>query len=383
MVPYITPRGHSFKGAGMYYLHDKGATTTERVAWTHTVNLPTDDPKKALNWMAYTASNANQLKKEAGIKYTGRKSKAGVVYAYSLAWAPDQSPAQQDMLKSALESLIHLKLQDHEAVIVSHNETAHPHVHVICNLVNPRDGRIKVPSYDRLKLSSWAEEKEKEAGRIYCEERVKNNQKRREKGQDFTLENVKHRAEKLDLAERIQQLYSSSDNGIAFQAALKEQGYTLAKGDRRGFTLVADNGKIYSLSRQLKGQRAEDIKNRLADIDLNVLPEAKNVSNEKKNSIVQKHEVNNLAEKGSTIQINEPENVNSKNDNQPAYDTDSFLRNLDAKRDFERQMQGKRERLEKQLSSFYNRANLLTTLEDIQNELKKKNNAWFKIRGSG
>lgn len=39
MVPYITDRGHSFKGAGLYYLHDKGEQTNERVAWTHTVNL--------------------------------------------------------------------------------------------------------------------------------------------------------------------------------------------------------------------------------------------------------------------------------------------------------------------------------------------------------
>lgn len=34
MVPRIAKRRQSFKGAGLYYLHDKGAMTAERVTWT-------------------------------------------------------------------------------------------------------------------------------------------------------------------------------------------------------------------------------------------------------------------------------------------------------------------------------------------------------------
>ncbi len=43
MIPRIADRGHSFKGAGLYYLHDKKAKTKERVAWTHTHNVGTND----------------------------------------------------------------------------------------------------------------------------------------------------------------------------------------------------------------------------------------------------------------------------------------------------------------------------------------------------
>ena len=86
MVPNVAARGYSFKGAGLYYLHDKEAQTDERVGWSYTHNIPTDDPQKAMKWMAYTSINANKLKQEAGISTTGRKVTTGSVYSFSLAW---------------------------------------------------------------------------------------------------------------------------------------------------------------------------------------------------------------------------------------------------------------------------------------------------------
>ena len=83
-------KGTSFKGAGAYYLHDKEADTAERVAFTHTENLPTNDPELALRHMAYTAMHQDQIKAQAGVKATGRKS-AQSVYTYSLSWAPDEA----------------------------------------------------------------------------------------------------------------------------------------------------------------------------------------------------------------------------------------------------------------------------------------------------
>ena len=47
MVPAITAGGRSFRGAALYYLHDKRRDgeaerfTSDRVAWVETVNLPT------------------------------------------------------------------------------------------------------------------------------------------------------------------------------------------------------------------------------------------------------------------------------------------------------------------------------------------------------
>ena len=78
MIAQIAKRGTSFKGAGLYYLHDKKADTSERVAWTETRNLMTDNPAMGLRVMAATAMDKDRLKADAGIKATGRKSKGDV-----------------------------------------------------------------------------------------------------------------------------------------------------------------------------------------------------------------------------------------------------------------------------------------------------------------
>ena len=91
MVPKVAAKGTSFKGAGLYYLHDKKARTSERVAFTHTENLPTDDPDRAIKIMAFTAMHQNEIKAANGGARTGRKL-AYPVYTYSLSWAPDEAP---------------------------------------------------------------------------------------------------------------------------------------------------------------------------------------------------------------------------------------------------------------------------------------------------
>ena len=110
MVPAITAGGRSFKGAFLYYAHDKRREgeavryTTERVAWVETVNLPTGDPERAWRIMAHTALAQAELKAAAGTKATGRKLK-NPVFAYSLAWHPGERPTKADMMEAARESL--------------------------------------------------------------------------------------------------------------------------------------------------------------------------------------------------------------------------------------------------------------------------------------
>jgi len=174
-------KGTSFKGAGLYYLHDKGASSKDRIAFTLTQNLATNDPDIAIAMMAHTALNQNAIKQRAGGSARGRKL-AAPVYTYSLSWAPDEAPSREDMIEAARETLAVLGLDGHEALLVSHNDEPHPHVHVIVNRVSPDDGIAAKLSNDRLVLSAWAEVYERRQGQIRCEQRVENN-KRRKKGE--------------------------------------------------------------------------------------------------------------------------------------------------------------------------------------------------------
>lgn len=182
MVPNVADTGTSFVGAGRYYLHDKrqegesSRLSTERVAWTETRNLLTDDPELALRIMAGTAMNQDQLKEAAGVRKTGRKSDQSV-YAYSIAWHPDEAGRidRAEMLKAADQSLKALGAHDRQAVIVAHADEPHPHVHVIVNRVSPEDGRMLSKSNDWKKLEAWALSYRRERGeeQLYCPLRVK------------------------------------------------------------------------------------------------------------------------------------------------------------------------------------------------------------------
>jgi hypothetical protein len=185
MVPALTNGGRSFKGAALYYLHDKRRDgeaerlTSERVAWTHTVNLPTDDADRAWRMMATTAMKADELKAAAGVKSTGRKLTKPLT-AYSLSWHPSERPSQAEQIEAARETLKVLGLSEHQALIVCHNDEPHAHVHVIVNRVHPAEGKAATLANSKLKLSEWALAYEQRRGKILCPERERNQAKRRQ-----------------------------------------------------------------------------------------------------------------------------------------------------------------------------------------------------------
>lgn len=215
MIPRVARLGTGFVGAGLYYLNDartvagadndrptageyvlhdkKGAQTKHRVGFTETRNLPTKDPEKALRCMAWLAANAQHVRqgavaaaaKAAGMTYDdyiretnpfrGRKGQKPV-YTLSLAWHPTRNrvPTREDMVKAADEVLKTLGLDKHQALIVQHTDTAHPHVHLIVNRVSPIDGRYASLGNDWLKLSWWAMQHERQTGLVLCHERIFN-----------------------------------------------------------------------------------------------------------------------------------------------------------------------------------------------------------------
>src|SRR3989440_1431286 len=150
MVPAITAGGRSFRGAALYYLHDKREDgeavrlTADRVAWVETVNLPTGDPERAWRIMAHTALAQAELKAAAGTKATGRKLK-NPVFAYSIAWHPGERPTKAGMIEAARSSLEAQGLEEHQAIILSHDDEPQAHVHIIVNRVHPATGKSRHP----------------------------------------------------------------------------------------------------------------------------------------------------------------------------------------------------------------------------------------------
>jgi hypothetical protein len=177
VTPKIARRGVSFKGAAAYYLHDKGADTNRRVAFCVTRNLPTGEPELAWRWMAYTDRHAGILKHDAGAARTGPKERKPV-YTLSLSWHADDKPTPDLMVAMMDSALKKIGLGRCQSLYVAHNDTDHPHIHALVNLVDPDNGKIIDPGQDRYKLSRWAQGYEARAGTIRCQRRVENNARR-------------------------------------------------------------------------------------------------------------------------------------------------------------------------------------------------------------
>lgn len=171
MIVKIGQNGKSFKGLSEYLTHDPEARTDERVAWTHTHNLAEDDVPSAVNLMYLTAENAELLKQEAGVRGGGRATESPVKHV-NLNWAPDEKPTREHMIQTAEGFLRHMKWQEHQAIMVAHDDK-HPHVHVMINVVHPETGLRLNDDFERRRAQKWALEYERENGRIYCEQRLK------------------------------------------------------------------------------------------------------------------------------------------------------------------------------------------------------------------
>ena len=97
MVVKMSASGRSFGGVADYCLHDRWVPgqghpeSAERVEWTETRNLATEQGDRAARIMAATAEAAPELKRLAGAAATGRKLEKPVCH-YSLNWAKEEKP---------------------------------------------------------------------------------------------------------------------------------------------------------------------------------------------------------------------------------------------------------------------------------------------------
>jgi hypothetical protein len=174
MIPRISGGGKSFKGLSDYLTHDPDkAKTDERVAWTHTHNLANDDVPSAVNEMYLTAENAELLKQEAGVRGGGRQTENPLKHV-SLNWAPGENPTREHMIETGEGYLRHMGWQEHQAILVAHDDKSYRHVHIMLNVVHPETGLRLNDDFEQRRSQAWALEYEREHNRIHCEQRLLN-----------------------------------------------------------------------------------------------------------------------------------------------------------------------------------------------------------------
>jgi hypothetical protein len=177
MIVKISSGGKSFAGLSTYLTHDPEAQTDERVAWTHTHNLANDHVPSAVDEMYWTARNAELLKQEAGVRAGGRTTESPVKHV-SLNWAPADDPSREHMIEASEGFLRHMRWNEHQAILIAHEDKAYKHVHIMLNAVHPETGKCLNDSFEQRRAQAWALDYEREQGRIHCAQRLLNVEER-------------------------------------------------------------------------------------------------------------------------------------------------------------------------------------------------------------
>lgn len=294
MINFVGSHGSSFKGLMAYLLHDKEADTSDRVAWTHTRNLATDDPEQAWKIMVGTAKCQAELKAEAGIGNTGRKSSKHVMH-YSLSWSREHDPdiSRDEMIAAAEASMTYLGVyegeklgrdkkagkmklgkrtqfaDEHQAIIVCHDEPgSHPHVHVVVNRVHAGHGVMLPDNYEKEKLSAWALDYRTAQGKEdLCPKRVVNAAK---KAQGIVTSNPRKPRHIYEQEQAIAEAEPGSrkktllEQLAARQKDLKVKTQAMHSGQAKAMHALED--RHVAAERQVRSETAESIQDKKAEI---------------------------------------------------------------------------------------------------------------------
>ena len=118
MIGNVTS-GASFQGLGGYLAKEQA-----RVSFTDAYHLLSD------------GSDAMAVAREMDDIAAGKDRCKKPVYHLSLSWHPEDDPTHAEMRAAAARVLRRLELQEHQALVVGHNDTDHAHVHMMVNRVH-------------------------------------------------------------------------------------------------------------------------------------------------------------------------------------------------------------------------------------------------------
>ncbi len=163
-------------------------------------------------------------------------------------------------------------------VIVLHKKEGREHIHVVWARTDVETMTLRSDAFTYGKHERASARLEEEFGH----EHVPGKWYKRDMEQELPMAELNHaewqqmERSQLDPRERkaeITGLYERADNGQAFQNALEDAGYLLARGDRRAIVVVDIAGEVHSLNRQVTSAKAKEIREKIADIDMSALPD--------------------------------------------------------------------------------------------------------------
>lgn len=190
-------------------------------------------------------------------------------FLFSLSLNPpaDANVSTEDFGKAIDQCESELGLKGQPRAIVFHEKEGRRHAHAVWSRIDPETLTARQMSFHKMRLQSVARELYREHGWKMPEglaDRSKSDPR------NYTLAEWQQakRADKDagQIKEAFQDAWAISDNRASFEHALKERGYWLARGDRRGFVAIDHKGEVYSIPKQAK-IKTKAVRERLGEED--------------------------------------------------------------------------------------------------------------------
>ena len=249
-------KGGARGGAGGLAAHLLNMETNERAQMIEARGVVADDLEGALREMEAVAS--------------GSRSKRHFYHA-SINTDPTErlTPEQQAVAINRLEDKLGLTGQPR--AVVEHEKEGRAHVHIVWSRIDLDRMRAISDSHNYRKHEEVARSLEQEFGhkRVQGAHIGRDGQERPERTPSHA---EMQQADRTGLTPKeakaqITGLWQQTDSGKAFAAALEQEGWLLARGDKRDFVVVDPHGEAHSLARRIEGAKAKDVRERMADMD--------------------------------------------------------------------------------------------------------------------
>lgn len=257
-------KGGSTSGGDRLAKHIKRTDTNERMEVKEIRGVAAEEMREAFREMEAVASGCPNCKK--------------AFYHASINTRADERLTDEQRFRAIDRLEEELGLAGQPRVVVVHEKEGREHCHIVWSRVNSDTMRTISDSHNYRKHEIVARELEREFGHERVQgahierdgkerpERTASHQEHQQAGRTG-LKPGQARAE-------ITALWKATDSGKAFQEALHDKGWILARGDRRDFVAVDKFGGVHSLARRIEGAKAADVRRRLAGIDPKTLASA-------------------------------------------------------------------------------------------------------------
>jgi len=236
-------KGNQRAGGRQMALHLLNAEQNEHVNVHEVRGFIAEDVLGALN-ETYALSKGTQCKQ----------------FMYSLSLNPPQNERVDiGIFETTLDRIeTKLGLEDQPRVVVFHEKEGRRHAHCVWSRIDVDKMKAINIAFPKRKLNDISKSRYLEHGWKmpdgFRDKTKKNplNYTRAEWQQALRINR-----KPADIKRELLESWAVSDSKQSFETALQEQGYYLARGDRRGYVAVDVHGEVFSLSRQLGCNKKE------------------------------------------------------------------------------------------------------------------------------